>query len=47
MEGRKIFEQPIIQAQQQINIQHLKPGMYAVIIQLPNESPLKYNLIKQ
>jgi hypothetical protein len=47
MEGRKIFEQPIIQAQQQINIQHLKPGMYAVIIQQQNKSPLKFNLIKQ
>jgi hypothetical protein len=47
MEGRKMFEQPIIQAQQQINIQHLKPGMYAVIIQQQNKSPLKFNLIKQ
>lgn len=47
LHGRKIYEQSLNRSHEQINIQHLKPGMYAIFIHLPNNSPFKYNLIKQ
>ena len=47
LQGRKIFEQSLTRSNERIQIQHLKPGMYAVFIHLPNKSPLKFNLIKQ
>ncbi len=47
LQGSKIYEQSLTRSNERINIQHLKPGMYAVLIHLPNQSPLKFNLIKQ